>query len=72
MSKRNFDNYFQFFQTLKTMVQPPDLMIYLKCSVPTLVSQILIIDCDKNKFSENEEHFGEIISKVDSMLFGLF
>ena len=40
MSKRDFDNYFQFFQTLKTMVQPPDLLIYLKCSVPTLVSQI--------------------------------
>jgi deoxyadenosine/deoxycytidine kinase len=107
MSKRDFDNYYQFFQTLKTMVQPPDLMIYLKCSVPTLVSQIqkrgreyeenirldylkrlnehytrwvdgykegqlLIIDCDKNKFAENEEHFGEIITKVDSMLFGLF
>ena len=31
MSKRDFDNYFHFFQTLKTMVQPPDLLIYLKC-----------------------------------------
>ena len=33
---------------------------------------LLIIDCDKNKFAENEEHFGEILSKVDSTLFGLF
>jgi hypothetical protein len=33
---------------------------------------ILIIDCDKNKFGEKEEDFGEIISKVDSMLYGLF
>jgi len=107
MSKRDFDNYYQFFQTLKTMVQPPDLLIYLKASVPTLVSQIqkrgreyeenirldylkklneyynkwidsykegplLVIDCDKNKFAENDEQFGEIISKVDGMLFGLF
>jgi deoxyadenosine/deoxycytidine kinase len=40
MSKRDFDNYYQFFQTLKSMVQPPDLLIYLKASVPTLVSQI--------------------------------
>ena len=40
MSKRDFDNYYQFFQTLKTMVQPPDLLIYLKASVPTLVAQI--------------------------------
>lgn len=40
MSKRDFDNYYQFFQTLKSMVQPPDLLIYLKASVPTLVGQI--------------------------------
>ena len=107
MSKRDFDNYFGFFSTIKTMVQPPDLLIYLKASVPTLVSQIqkrgreyeenirldylkklneyynkwvegykegplLIIDCDKNKFGESEEDLGEIISKVDGMLYGLF
>src|SRR3954454_23892888 len=40
MSKRDFDNYYQFFQTLKSMVKPPDLLIYLKASVPTLVSPI--------------------------------
>jgi len=40
MSKRDFDNYFGFFNTIKSMVQPPDLLIYLKASVPTLVSQI--------------------------------
>lgn len=40
MSKRDFDNYFHFFQTLKTLVQPPDLLIYLNASVPTLVGQI--------------------------------
>lgn len=107
MSKRDFDNYYKFFQTLKTMVQPPDLLIYLRGSVPTLVGQIqkrgreyeenirldylkrlndfynkwidgykegalLIIDIDKNKFAENEEHMGEIIRKVDAQLYGLF
>ena len=40
MGKRDFDNYFGFFSTIKSMVQPPDLLIYLKASVPTLVSQI--------------------------------
>ncbi len=40
MSKRDFDNYYGFFNTIKSMVQPPDLLIYLKASVPTLVSQI--------------------------------
>jgi deoxyadenosine/deoxycytidine kinase len=40
MSKRDFDNYFKFFETLRSMVQPPDLLIYLRASVPTLVGQI--------------------------------
>ena len=33
---------------------------------------LLVIDADKNKFAENEEDLGEIISKVDSELYGLF
>ena len=40
MSKRDFENYFEFFQTLKSLVRPPDLLIYLQASVPTLVGQI--------------------------------
>ncbi|MFN5762027.1 MAG: deoxynucleoside kinase [Sphingobacteriales bacterium] len=107
MSKRDFNNYFSFFQTLKQMVQPPDLLIYLQASVPTLVGNIqkrgreyeenirldylkrlneyyskwiegykegplLVINVDQNKFVENEEHLGEIISKIDSQLYGLF
>ncbi|HEY8387651.1 MAG TPA: deoxynucleoside kinase [Parasegetibacter sp.] len=107
MSKRDFDNYFSFFQTVKSMLQPPDLLIYLQASVPTLVAQIqrrgreyeenirldylkrlndyynkwideykegnlLVINVDTNKFADNEEHLGEIISKIDSQLYGLF
>jgi deoxyadenosine/deoxycytidine kinase len=107
MSKRDYNNYFQFFQTLKRMVQPPDLLIYLQASVPTLVGQIqkrgreyeenirldylkrlndlynkwiegykegnlLVVDVDKNKFPENEEHLGEIITRIDAQLYGLF
>jgi deoxyadenosine/deoxycytidine kinase len=107
MSKRDYNNYFQFFQTLKRMVQPPDLLIYLQASVPTLVGQIqkrgreyeenirldylkrlndlynkwidgykegglLVVNIDKNKFPENEEHLGEIITRIDAQLYGLF
>lgn len=50
MSKRDFDNYAKFFATLKTMVQPPDLLIYLQASVPTLVGQI------QNRGREYEEN----------------
>ena len=107
MNKRDFDNYFNLFKTVQSMVQPPDLLIYLKASVPTLVDQIqkrgreyeenirldylkklnelynrwiesykhgpiLIINVDKNKFPEKEEDLGEIIGKIDALLFGLF
>jgi deoxyadenosine/deoxycytidine kinase len=107
MSKRDYNNYFQFFQTLRRMVQPPDLLIYLQASVPTLVGQIqkrgreyeenirldylkrlndlynkwiegykegglLVVNVDKNRFPENEEHLGEIIGRIDAQLYGLF
>lgn len=40
MTKRDFENYSSFFHTLKRMVQPPDLLIYLKASIPKIVDQI--------------------------------
>ena len=40
MTKRDFDNYIMLFGLMETFVTPPDLLIYLRASVPTLVSQI--------------------------------
>lgn len=40
MSSRDFHNYKSLFELMSLMVQPPDLLIYLKASVPTLVNQI--------------------------------
>ena len=40
MSTRDFQNYFQLFKTMSSQIQPPDLMIYLRASIPTLVSHI--------------------------------
>ncbi len=40
MSKRDFDNYVSLFELMSRMVQPPDLLIYLRATVPTLVNQI--------------------------------
>ena len=40
LSDRDFDTYMQLFNLMKSMVKEPDLLIYLKSSVPTLVSQI--------------------------------
>ena len=40
MSERDFDNYFSLFQTMRRNINPPDLLIYLKASIPTLVDHI--------------------------------
>lgn len=40
MSTRDFQNYYEFYTTLKQLVKPPDLVIYLKGSVPALVERI--------------------------------
>jgi len=40
MTTRDFDNYFNLFNLMSSLVKPPDLLIYLRASVPTLVSNI--------------------------------
>lgn len=40
MSTRDFENYRSLFNLMVGLIQPPDLLIYLRASVPTLVNQI--------------------------------
>lgn len=40
MSTRDFENYFTLFNLMSSLIQPPDLVLYLRASVPTLVNQI--------------------------------
>jgi len=40
MSTRDFHTYSTLFQMMNRMIQAPDLLIYLRASVPTLVNQI--------------------------------
>lgn len=40
MSTRDFDNYSSLFELMSSFIKPPDLLIYLKAGVPTLVNQI--------------------------------
>lgn len=40
MSTRDFNTYFSTFELLSQFIQPPDLLIYLRASVPTLVRNI--------------------------------
>jgi deoxyadenosine/deoxycytidine kinase len=40
MSTRDFDTYQSLFSSIKSMLRPPDLLIYLRASIPALVNQI--------------------------------
>ena len=40
MESRDFENYKSLFELMTKFLQPPDLLIYLRASVPTLIRQI--------------------------------
>jgi len=40
MNNRDFDNYTSLFSLMESTVQAPDLLIYLRSSIPNLVNQI--------------------------------
>lgn len=107
MSARDFDNYKSLYSSIISQIDPPDLLIYMKASIPTLVDNIqkrgreyedsirldylkklnefyntwigkydmgrlLVIDCDRLNFVDNEEDLAEIYNKVQAELNGLF
>lgn len=40
LSERDYETYMQLFNVMMSLVSEPDLLIYLRCSVPNLVSRI--------------------------------
>ena len=40
MPTRDYETYESMFELISSLIQPPDLIIYLRASVPTLVNQI--------------------------------
>jgi deoxyadenosine/deoxycytidine kinase len=40
MNTRDFETYKSLFDLMESFIKPPDLLIYLKASVPTLIQQI--------------------------------
>ncbi len=107
MTTRDFENYTNLFNTINSLITPPDLLIYLRASLPTLVNQIqkrgreyeenlrldylrrlneyyenwistykegklLIIDVDTTNFLDNQEHMADVVSRVNTELYGLF
>jgi len=40
MTTRDYENYRAIFDNMTSYIKPPDLLVYLKASVPTLVNNI--------------------------------
>lgn len=40
MTSRDYENYLSIFENITEFIKPPDLLVYLKASVPTLVNNI--------------------------------
>ncbi|MGB0885654.1 MAG: deoxynucleoside kinase [Chitinophagales bacterium] len=40
MASRDFDNYKSLYSSIISQIKPPDLLIYMKASIPTLVDNI--------------------------------
>jgi deoxyadenosine/deoxycytidine kinase len=40
MNQRDFNNYQSLFELMESMVQGPDMLIYLRSSIPNLVNKI--------------------------------
>jgi deoxyadenosine/deoxycytidine kinase len=40
MTTRDYENYQSMFDNITAFIKPPDLLVYLKASVPTLVNNI--------------------------------
>jgi len=107
MTNRDYENYKSLFDLMESVTKGPDLLIYLRSSIPNLVKQIhkrgrdyensisieylsrlneryeawittyskgkvIILDVDDLDFIENPEHLGEVISKIDAEINGLF
>ena len=107
MTNRDYENYKSLFDLMESVTKGPDLLIYLRSSIPNVVKQIhkrgrdyensisieylsrlneryeawittyskgkvIILDVDDLDFVENPEHLGEVISKIDAEINGLF
>ncbi len=76
MASRDFETYFKIFDLSKHLIPRPDLLIYLKASVPTLVSQIQkrgrdyemnIIDDYLSRLNEKYNHWIDTIYEGEVM-----
>ena len=64
MASRDFDTYMKMFNNEQALLPKPDVLIYLKASVPTLISQIKMRGRDYEQ-NIDEEYLGRLNEKYN-------
>lgn len=64
MASRDFDTYMKMFNIEQTLLPKPDVLIYLKASVPTLISQIKMRGRDYEQ-NIDEEYLSRLNDKYN-------
>ncbi len=67
MSQRDFSNYSSLFDLMELIVTPPDLLIYLKAAIPTLVRNIHSRGREYEK-SINIDYLSNLNDRYDSWI----
>ena len=71
LSQRDFTTYYTFFELMETLIKGPDLLIYLRSSVPNLLKQINIRgreyekNINANYLKQLNDHYENWIKNYD-------
>lgn len=71
MASRDFDTYMKMFNIEQTLLPKPDVLIYLKASVPTLISQIKMRGRDYEQ-NIDEEYLNRLNEKYNHWIENIY
>ena len=71
MASRDFDTYMKMFNIEQTLLPKPDVLIYLKASVPTLISQIKMRGRDYEQ-NIDEEYLSRLNDKYNNWIENIY
>ena len=71
MASRDFDTYMKMFNIEQTLLPKPDVLIYLKASVPTLIAQIKMRGRDYEQ-NIDEEYLSRLNEKYNNWIENIY
>ena len=69
MTSRDYDNYLDLFKLMESFVSPPDLLIYLRSDIPSLVEKIQSRGREYEEAGLDQVSYGLIIHYLNLIFF---